>query len=96
MRLIINGIGYDTRTAEFDVFIVLPKKLRNCEFLLKDRTFWFSDGSPCKVSIFTNRAGQRMARFHGDYRGYAYNLQSYFIARRADVTTYINKLKNNF
>lgn len=94
MRILINGVGYDTQDATFRVYATLPKSLK--DWRPGCRTFHFTDGSYADLEVFVNRSGNTMLRVLGRYYGYSYDLHTYLIARRADVTKYINKLKTQF
>ena len=94
MRILINGVGYDTHDATFRVYATLPKSLK--DWRPGCRTFRFTDGSYGDLEVFINRRGNTMLRVLGRYCGYSYDLHTYLIARRADVTKFINKLKTQF
>lgn len=92
MRILINGVGYDTFTCEFDVFATIKKSVIYLFELGSNGKFKFSDGTTGEFVTFTNRKGHRMLRVHGRFIGCSTNLESYLLHRRADVTTYMNSL----
>jgi len=94
MRVLINGVGYETSTSEFTIFATLPKKIGDYSF--PSSTFRFSNGTIGYFSTFINRRGLRMLSVHGYYYGLAHNLETYLQERRADVTKYINSVVKSF
>lgn len=93
MRVLINGVGYDTFSGDYEIFATYPKKLRECyRQLLQHSSFSYSDGTTGRISIFTNRRGLKMISVSGKYRGLNTHLETYLQQRRADVTKYINNL----
>ena len=93
MRVLINGVGYDTFSGEYEIFATLPKRLRECyHTLLQHGRFDFSDYTFGRMCVFTNRRGIKMISVSGQYRGLNTHLETYLQERRADVTKYINNL----
>jgi len=93
MRVLINGVGYDTFSGDYEVFATYPKRLsESYRQLLQHSSFSYSDGTTGRISIFTNRRGLKMISVSGKYRGLNTHLETYLQQRRADVTKYINNL----
>ena len=86
----INGVKYDTDTAEFTVYATLPKRL--WDFATASRGFFvFSNHTYGQMYTFRNKKNIWMVSVQGEYHGLAQDLNTYLIERRADVTNYFNK-----
>ena len=92
MRIMINGVGYDTFTCEFDIYATLKKSLVYLFEQGSNGKFHFSDGTIGEFYTFTNRKGHRMIRVHGRFVGSTTMLETYLLKRRENVTEYMNSL----
>lgn len=92
MRIMINGVGYDTFTSEFDVFATIKKSVLPSFEDGYNGIFNFSNQTIGAFYTFVNKKGIRMLRVHGVARCKTFELETYLIARRADVTTFMNSL----
>ena len=96
MKILINGVGYDTFNSTFVVYSMLPKCLISKGHVFNGNRIMFSDYTYGTVEVFTNNRGLKMLSVRGAYRGLSQDLHSYLIDRRADVTKYINNLKQSY
>jgi len=92
MRIMINGVGYDTFTCEFDVFATIKKDVLPSLEDGYNGIFNFSNQTIGAFYTFINKKGIRMLRVRGFARCKTFELEPYLIARRADVTTFMNSL----
>ena len=90
MNVMINGVNYTVGSGEYRMYMTLPKRLYRVSGLICGR-FRFSNGESGHIEVFTNRKGKPMISLSGVYYGFSDRLIQYLSARRADLTTWINK-----
>lgn len=92
MRILINGVGYDTFNCEFDVFATIKKSVVPLFEEGSNGNFTFRDGTKGTFYTFTNRRGLRMLRVHGRLVCSNTRIESYLLMYREDVTNFMNSL----